>query len=210
MKPLKRTFLIAVTGGIASGKSIVCKWFEDKGFTVHYADKIAQSILEKDQIKEIIAAEFGKFLLVKGKIDRKKLGDLVFHNRQKLQILNKLIHPEVKNEIQRLIDSSRQDFLIFEIPLLFESTLEKAFDFVINVYSDKKVQIERLVKLRSINEKKAQKIINSQLPGETKINGADLTIFNNGKVEEIIDQLVAFEMKMLNLSHQEISRISDL
>ena len=142
MKPLKRTFLIAVTGGIASGKSIVCKWFEDKGFTVHYADKIAHSILEKDQIIELIAAEFGEFLLVKGMIDRKKLGDLVFHNKKKLRILNKLIHPVVKDEIQKLIDSSREDLLIFEIPLLFENNLEKAFDFIINVFSDKKLANE--------------------------------------------------------------------
>jgi len=204
MKLPDRPVLIAVTGGIASGKSLTCEWFRKKGVSVIYADNIAHEILLEPSIKAELSKQFGSKIETNGSLNRKKLGNLVFNDPESLQFLNELIHPEVLQEMDRIIHSSDLELLIFEIPLLFEKGLQKAFDFVINLYTIEGLQVSRLVNNRKMSRQKAEQIIRVQFPAEIKKSEADLTIENNGEVSELYNQLEIFWDNIGSLQHKNV------
>lgn len=117
MKLPKRPYLIAVTGGIASGKTLFCKELENRGMTVYYSDIIAHLILEEKEVKKRIIDKFGDIILTENrKINREILRDMVFNNAEKLKYLNQIIHPEVSRKIQQIIDSSKQKMIFLKFP----------------------------------------------------------------------------------------------
>jgi len=120
MKHPDRPFLVAITGGIASGKSVVSKWFEDQKFSVFYADQIGHELFEDQYFKIEIEDIFGKEVINNGSVDRAKLGDIIFNSVEKRKQLNELLHPEILKKMQQIINASLKEILIFEIPLLFE------------------------------------------------------------------------------------------
>ena len=203
MKHHNRPFLIAITGGIASGKTIACRELEDLGLRVYYTDKIAHKVLDQQDIKAKIINKFAELELVKeGNLDRKLLGEMVFNDPEKLKYLNALIHPHVKTEIQDIIEQSEEKIIIFEIPLLVESNLQAAFDLTINLHTPKSLQIERLMQNRKMSREKAEKIINSQIESDIRIKKTDLTIDNLGKISDLryhikklVDELPRFPFK---------------
>lgn len=197
MKQANRPFLIAITGGIASGKSTVSHWFEEQGFLVYYADEIGHEMLQNSELMTQLVSEFGTEILTNGLIDRAKLASFVFANPKKLKVLNSILHPAIRTRMQEIINLSTSDKLFFEIPLLFEGGLEKSFDLVINVYLNLEMQIERLVKRNHFSRTEAKKRINSQLPVEVKIEKADVNIDNNGNVNQLCNQLNNF-LKILS------------
>jgi dephospho-CoA kinase len=211
MKLPNRPFLTAVTGGITSGKTTACNWLQEKGFVVYYSDEIVHMIMKnKEWIKKTILQNFSNVQSENGEIDRRKLGDLVFYDKEKLQILNKIIHPEVKVEIQKIIDNSTEKFLFFEIPLLVENSLQSCFDYTINIHSSFDLQIERLIKYRSMNQIKAGKIIYSQSDPEQRRQKTDLTIINNGELAALYEQLELFLKKLPTLPFKEVERLSEI
>jgi len=200
MKQSNRPFLIAVTGGIASGKTLISKWFEEKGYKVVYADKIGHKFLDDEDIINRLTEKFGEDILEKAKINRKELGQIVFGSKEKLYFLNQLLHPKIRKEMQKIIDeyeelnTSSKDLcqvpiLIFEIPLLFENKLEKAFDLVLNISSEKSIQIRRIIKKKKISEKRAKQIIDSQMSDFEKQKLADVNIENNLSLENLYEKL---------------------
>jgi len=202
MKQSNRPFLIAVTGGIASGKTLVSEWFEEKGYKVFYADKIGHKFLDDEDIINKLTEKFGEDISEKAKINRKELGQIVFGSKEKLYFLNQLLHPKIRKEMQRIIDEfteTRVGFdeqtrlwfpiLILEIPLLFENKLEKAFDLVLNISSEKSIQIKRIIKKRKISEKRAKQIIDSQMSDFEKQKLADVNIENNLSLENLYEKL---------------------
>ena len=210
MNNKKTPFLIAITGSIASGKSTASKWFEDKGYEVYYADKIGHEILKKSEIVSDVINEFGSEILKYGKIDRRKLGEIVFDNPEKLKFLNNLLHPRIRVEMQKTIDTSNSEILFFEIPLLFENGLEKGFDLIINVSTKKENQITRLKKRDGISKKKAQKKIDTQIPDEEKQKRANVNIFNNNDVKDLHSQLEKFQESWNNFSYKKVTRLIDI
>lgn len=209
MKQYKRPFLIALTGGIASGKSIVSHWFEEKGYKVIYADTISHFLLEKEEIKQKIREKFGNGVFNINKVNRKKLGKIVFNSPEKLAFLNTLLHPLVRIKIQRIIDEEDSKILIIEIPLLFESRLEKCFDLILNVFSEEAIQVKRLITRNDISEQEALKKIHNQLPGVEKCNKADINIINNTSKEYLFKQLYEIEEKFLKLEFRDIQRFTN-
>ena len=211
MKPPNRSFLIAITGGIASGKTLFCQELVKKGFSVYYSDNIVHSILEEEKIRLKIIKNFGKEILDEtGRINRKLLGDLVFNNPGKLSVLNKIIHPEVRKKIQQIIDSSKEKYLFFEIPLLVEKGLQKAFDLTINIHADEKLRIERLLQGRAMDKVKAGKIIRSQINSELRGEKTDLTIINNGELKMLFDQVDSLIEELRDFPFKTIVRITDI
>ena len=200
MKQSNRPFLIAVTGGIASGKTLVSKWFEEKGYKVVYADKIGHKYLDDEEVINKLTEKFGEDILENDKINREQLGQIVFGSKEKLYFLNQLLHPKIRKEMQKIIDeyeelnTSSKDLcqvpiLIFEIPLLFENKLEKAFDLVLNISSEKSIQIRRIIKKKKISEKRAKQIIDSQMSDFEKQKLADVNIENNLSLENLYEKL---------------------
>lgn len=189
--------LIGLTGGIGSGKSTVSSLFKEKGIPIVDADQIAREVVEpeKKAWKEITQF-FGEEILQENKeIDRKKLGSLIFNDKEKRKKLNDITHPIIISEImERAKDlETNHKFVIVDIPLLFESKREPLFDVIIVVYVNKELQLARLMNRDKINKKEALSKINAQMSLEEKKQKADIVIYNDkdiDKTEEQINQII--------------------
>ena len=185
--------IIGLTGGIASGKSTVSKYLAEKGFKVYDADKIAKDISEKKLVQEEIIATFGdKILAEDGKIDRKKLKEIVFKNKEKLKQLNAIIHPKVIDFYKELKEKNTDEIIVFDVPLLFESGIDKFCDKILVVISDYEIQLNRIVERDKIDRELASKIIKSQLSNKERIKKADVVIENNSSLEDLFEKVERF------------------
>ncbi len=175
---------IIVTGGICTGKSTACKVFEENGFHIIDADKIAHDMLDKNifSIKKL----FGNKYIVNGKVDRKKLGSLVFEDEKEKEKLESLLHPLIREEIKKSILKleENQKRYILDIPLFFEKGGYVA-DKVILIYASKEEQIKRLQKRNFLSFKEAQKRLNAQMNIEKKKELSDIVIENMASIEEL-------------------------
>lgn len=179
--------IIGLTGGIASGKSTVSKIFRELGAEIIDADIKAKEISEREDVIKEIGNIFGKEVInIEGKIDRLKIKEIVFNNKEKLKKLNDLIHPKVIEEFKKIKENTgKNDIIIFDVPLLFESGMDKMCDKIILVFTDKKIQIKRMLERDGITEELAEKIINSQMSLEEKLNKSQIHLENNGTLEDL-------------------------
>lgn len=179
--------IIGLTGGIASGKSTVSKIFRELGAEIIDADIKAKEISEREDVIKEIGNIFGKEVInSEGKIDRLKIKEIVFNNKEKLKKLNDLIHPKVMEEFKKIKENTgKNDIIIFDVPLLFESGMDKMCDKIILVFTDKKIQIKRMLERDGITEELAEKIINSQMSLEEKLNKSQIHLENNGTLEDL-------------------------
>ena len=185
--------IIGLTGGIASGKSTVSKYLVEKGFKVYDADKIAKDISEKKLVQEEIIVTFGDKILGKnGNVDRKKLKEIVFGDKEKLKQLNAIIHPKVIDFYKELKEKNTDEIIIFDVPLLFESGIDKFCDKILVVISDYEIQLNRIVERDKIDRDLAEKIIKSQLSNEERIKKADVVIENNSSLEDLFEKVERF------------------
>ncbi|PHA00711.1 dephospho-CoA kinase [Bacillus pseudomycoides] len=188
------TVVIGLTGGIASGKSTVSQMFQGFHVPVIDADIIAREVVEpgKEAYNEIVTA-FGKEVLGEnGELDRPKLGSIVFHNEEKRLLLNGIVHPAVRKEMNAQKDMyirENAQAVVLDIPLLFESKLTGLVDKILLVYVDSETQLTRLMERNNFKEEEAKARIASQMPLEDKITLADEVINNNGTIEETKVQL---------------------
>ncbi|MGR3741594.1 dephospho-CoA kinase [Companilactobacillus sp. DQM5] len=186
--------IFGITGGIASGKSYISEIIRNKDFKVFDADEIAHQVGDSPEIIKKISEIFGEEVIDKNKIDRFKLGEIVFNDKSKLNLLNSIMGPTIKKKIVKLIDRYHKEnserIYFMEIPLLFEQNYEKYFDGTILVYVDNQTQIQRLMKRDNIEKEFAEKKINSQMSLDEKKDKSDYIINNsNSEIENINDQV---------------------
>lgn len=185
--PLAMNRRIAVTGGIACGKSTVALTLAEKGVAVLDTDDVAHRLEGSDSMLPArLASMFGNSVLAKdGSVDRKALADIVFSDKEKLRILNGAVHPLILDEVRRWLDRAGGDAAVL-VPLLYETGFDRLlpFDCVIAVVSDRERQIERL-EGRGLGREEAAKRIDAQLPNARKAELADYVICNNGSVAEL-------------------------
>lgn len=184
--------IVGLTGGIASGKSTVSNLFRKYGIEIVDADKVAKEVSEKKESIEKISNIFGKDILDSdGKIVREKLREKAFKNRELLQELNKIIHPQVMEYFKRKKEeNSKDEILIFDIPLLYETKMEYLCDKIIVVGVDVQKQIRRVVARDGSSEELAKKIIFNQMPLDEKIKKADIVIMNDGTLDELEEKVM--------------------
>ena len=164
---------IAITGNIASGKSTVEKILEEFGFDVYDTDKIAHEILENSkEVKE----EFGT-------TNRIELAKIVFNNKEKLAILESIIHPKVKEKILEIFDKELK-IVFISVPQLFEAGFENLFDKIIFVTADENIRKERLMARNSYTPEEALKRIKAQ-DDYLKKEKSDYVIENNSDMESL-------------------------
>ena len=182
--------IIGITGSIACGKSTVSNYLKSKGYIVIDADKIGHEALDSDYVKEKLILTFGNDILENNKINRRKLGELVFGNSNNLNILNSIIHPEIRRRILEEIDKNNdQEFIFIDVALLFEAKFDDLVDKIIVVYVDENTQLTRLMKRNSISEKEALSRIVSQMSPLEKAKLGDYTINNNLDVINTYEQV---------------------
>lgn len=190
--------IVGLTGGIASGKSTVSNIFRELGVEIVDADRVAKDISEKKESIEKIASIFGRDILdSEGKIIREKLREKAFKNRELLQELNKIIHPQVIEYFEKKrVETEREEIKIFDIPLLFETKMEYLCDKIVVVGLDTQKQIERVMSRDGSSEELAKKIIANQMSLEEKIKRADIVIMNDGTLEELKDKVLDIYRKL--------------
>ncbi|MGJ7045641.1 MULTISPECIES: dephospho-CoA kinase [Thermoanaerobacterium] len=176
--------VIGLTGGIASGKSTVSSILKSLGAVIIDADVVSREIMIKGtETYNILISVFGREILRKdGEIDRRKLGNLVFADKEKLNKLNEITHPEIIKRIKDIIEEERkkgkEKAIVLDAALLIEMKLFNMVDEVWLVVVDKKTQIRRLMKRDNLSYKDALNRIKSQMSIEDKMKYADFIINN--------------------------------
>ena len=192
-KPRKKP-IIGILGGICSGKSTVAAEFAKLGCAVIDADRIAHELLDKAGIKDKIAAAFGKAVLDSaGKIDHRRLADIVFSDADKLSTLNSIVHPPVLARTEALIRQySRQPAvlaIVLDMPLLAEVGWEKRCDRLIFIECSRQLRLERAKNLGIFNENQFHARENFQISLDSKAAIADNTIDNNSGFSALVGQV---------------------
>ena len=185
--------IIGLTGSISTGKTQVSNYLRDRGEKVIDADLIAREVVDLDPVKEKIKGAFGEDIYKDDELDRKALGEIVFRDKEKRQVLNEIEHPEIYKIILEEIKNSKGRVFV-DIPLLFESQhLNERygldFDEVWLVYVNRETQVKRLIKRDRISKGYALEKINSQMSVEDKRIMADVIIDNSGSLEETFKQV---------------------
>jgi len=179
MKPLQ----IGITGGIGSGKSLVCKIFRTMGIPTYDADSRAKYVMTTDRILiEQIKKEFGNLSYdSKGVLDRKYLAERVFNDSQQLEKLNRLVHPRVANDYTQWVnDHAGSAYVIKEAALLYESGSAATLDKIVAVYAPVALRIQRVLKRDTHRtEQGVKEVIQNQMNEEEKKNKADFVILND-------------------------------
>ncbi|KAA9293636.1 dephospho-CoA kinase [Aerococcus urinae] len=191
------TFRLGLTGSIATGKSTVSNYFKKVGFPVVDADLGARAVVEPGtQGLQAIKEHFGEdFLFPNGTLNRKKLGDVVFTDKDQLKALNQLLLPYiydwVNDQAQSYQDQGHQ-LIILDIPLLYETKYQNACDAVMLVYVPESIQLQRLMDRDNLSEDEAFDRMLSQYNIEQKLRWADIVIDNQGSIQQTEQQVEAW------------------
>lgn len=181
--------IIGLTGGIASGKSSVARFFQQHGVPVIDADELARiAVLPGAQLLGKIAALFGRDVIsADGKLDRKKLGGIVFADAEKRSQLESLLHPEIRRLAEIVITRAAADghrLLVYMAPLLIEAGAADRVDEIWVVSVTPEIQMERLMRRDGISREAAQRIIGSQMPLAEKQKYGRVVIDNSGTPQQ--------------------------
>jgi dephospho-CoA kinase len=186
---------IAITGGLAAGKTTVCQLFKELGAFVISADEIVHQLLSPStNVGQRVIWLLGRDILDGSKIDRKKVSEKVFPYPDKLRALEQIIHPAVFDEIERkyqqIENEGKHRLFIAEIPLFYESEHEKPFDAVISVISDLALCKERFLQGKHTDLEFNQRMTR-QIDQKQKAERAHYVLYNNGTLEELRAQVKA-------------------
>lgn len=193
---------LAITGNIASGKTLIESLLHEEGIITIDTDNIVHDILSQD--KEIIEKVKNLFDIDvidnEGKIDRKKVGNIVFNDKEKLKELENILHPEVKNVVDRFFEQNKNEKIIaVSVPQLYESGWEVYFDYVLLVAADDEARLRRLINRNNLTEEAAKKRLAAQISQEEKAKKADFFIDNSKDVEDTRVQLKCILEKLEKL-----------
>lgn len=184
--------IYGLTGNIGTGKSTVAKMFGDLGAFIVDADKVAREIVKpgEEAWKEIVS-HFGERILNEDKsLDRKKLADIIFNNKEERNKLNEITHPIIIESIKKRISESTSEIIIIEAALLEKSgSLKDMLNGVIVVTADPEIQIKRIKKRDGVSNKEVEARIDSQVSNSDKIKNADFIVTNNSDLTNVEKQV---------------------
>jgi dephospho-CoA kinase len=183
--------IVGLTGGVASGKTAVSQILKEEGAYIINADQIARELVlpHKPAWSELIRAFGQEILQEDGSIQRKKLADKVFADPKQRKLLNQILHPRIKEEMDRrakeIGEKDPEAIVVIDAPLIIELGDHREMDKLIVVTSTQPQQIERLKDRDGTNPEEALRIVSSQMPLKEKLNFADYVIRNEGSMEEM-------------------------
>ena len=185
------SFSVAITGGIACGKSLFAQHLKDLGLELLDADDVVHDLQAPGgEAVELIRVKFGAHVIAPdGRVDRQALGELVFRDPKAREALNQIVHPLVLQKIKGwLAKPSENGLKAVVIPLLFEVGWENEWDLIICVTSDTQTQMDRLTRFRGLSAEQARQRLDSQMPIAEKAARAHLTVNNNAGEEELASE----------------------
>ena len=185
--------IIGITGGIASGKSTVTEFLRQQGYQVIDADQVVHELQEPGgRLYQALLSTFGSAILQEdGRLDRPKLGAMIFGNPDLLTQSSQLQNEIIREELARRRDllAETEDIFFMDLPLLFELEYDNWFDQIWLVDVTEEAQLSRLMNRNALNKEEAEKRIAAQLSLQEKRKRADVLIDNNGSLEETRQQL---------------------
>ena len=185
--------VIGLTGQSGAGKTTVCHVFEEKGFAIINADRIARQIMEKGTpCLEELTECFGKEILTEdGSLNRQMLADIVFSDKEKLKQLNAISYPYITSEILNKIKKLSEEkckFVLLDAPTLFESRADDFCNLIISVTATEKNRTARIAERDGITAEQIKRRFSSQHTERFFVNHSDFIIKNNKSVEELIEK----------------------
>jgi dephospho-CoA kinase len=191
---------IGLTGGIGSGKSTVAKVFEVLGIPVYYADTEAKRLMNEDPVlKKQISDHFGEKVYASGTLDRRKLATMVFNDREKLNILNGLVHPVTIRDGEEWMQRQATPYALKEAALIFEGGVHEYLDYVIGVSAPAPLRIQRAMNRDAITREDVLARMNKQIDEVIKMRLCDFLIYNDEQ-QAVLPQVLALHEKLVKLS----------
>ncbi len=173
------TKIIGLTGGIGSGKTLVANYIKSKGIPVYIADEEAKKIMETQEVIQMVQTTFGNNVISDKKIDRSKLAQQVFNNPEKLQKLNAIIHPLVKQNFDLWLKNHQNfPFVVKEAAILFESGSYKYCDSIITITAPLETRLQRVIDRDNTNRESVLSRMKNQWLEEQKIAKSHFVIHN--------------------------------
>ncbi len=181
--------VLGITGGIASGKSLVSQQFKQRGFTVLDADAVVHELFKDETVLSEIKTRFKAVFSSEG-FDRKALADIIFTDKEAKQDLEHILHPKVYAQLKVDIEKhSNEPWVVVDIPLLYETGGQSMCDLVMVVYVNEETQRQRLMARNQLSLEAANQRIASQMPLKDKVNQADIVIDNSGSIQKTLDRV---------------------
>ncbi|MEV4738338.1 MULTISPECIES: dephospho-CoA kinase [unclassified Microbacterium] len=194
--------LIALTGGIASGKSTIARRLAEHGAIIVDADRIVRDVQAPGTpVLAAIAETFGEGVIAAdGSLDRAALGAIVFGDQERLQRLNAIVHPAVRAESQRRFEEAAAGapdaVVVYDVPLLVEARVDDPWDLVVVAHAPAEVRLRRLVELRGMDAASAQGRIDAQVSDERRLAIADEVIDTSGTLDQTLAQTDALWQRL--------------
>ena len=191
-------YQLGLTGGIGSGKTLVCSVLEKLGVPVYYADSAARRLMTNDgELRRRIMKVFGPEVYNGISLKRDLLAQMVFGERAMLEKLNSLVHPAVRRDYSTWIESQQGvPYVVEEAAILFESGADRMLDGSVLVYAPEEMRIRRVMKRDGIDEASVRRRMNHQMDEDEKKKRADHIIYNDEK-EMLLPQIIALHNKIL-------------
>ena len=182
---------VGLTGGIGSGKTLVCSVLEKLGVAVYYADSEARRLMNSDpELVLQISGLFGNKAYEGGILNREFLAQRVFKDKVLLTRLNELVHPAVRKDFSRWANEQKPAFYVVEeAAILFESGSDRNMDLTVGVFSEKELRVQRVMQRDGITREQVRMRMNSQMNEKEKMERADMVIYNDGKLM-ILPQII--------------------
>ncbi len=191
---------VGITGGIGSGKSVVCRVFHTLGIPVFNADDTARYLMENDPaLMQSVRDLLGDDVYAHGKLDRTRVSSLIFQEPEKLRMLNALVHPATIRYANEWFAHQRSPYVVKEAAIFFESGSYKEMDVMIGVFAPVELRIERAVKRNTVSREKILSIIAQQMNEDEKMKRCDHVIINDD-FTAILPQVLALNERLLSMS----------
>ncbi|HKL10005.1 MAG TPA: dephospho-CoA kinase [Clostridia bacterium] len=189
----KKQVVIGITGGIGSGKTTVTEYLSKMGFPIVDADRISRNLMDEEDIAGEVVDTFGKGILdAYGNVDRRKLREMVFRDKNLLKKLNSIFHPKIRERIEKnIVDLKKEGnkIIFLDAPLLIENNLDRMVDEVWIVSCSIETQIDRVMKRDDSKRKEIEQIIKKQMPLEEKLKHADIVFQNEDSITDLKDKI---------------------
>ena len=170
---------VGLTGGIGSGKTTIAKMFEELGVPLYFADDEAKKLMNSnDQIQKKLIDLFGKETYKNGELNREFIAGIVFNDKDKLNKINSIVHPEVEKHFKNWAEDQNSKYVIQENAIIFESGAQDRFNYIITVTAPVDVKIDRVRKRDHISKEKVLERMNNQLDDDYKIKNSFFVINN--------------------------------
>ena len=193
--------IVGLTGGIGSGKSAAANFFIDLGVDLIDADDLAKNVLNKNSKGyELFINEFGEQYLDNDKnIDRGLLRKTIFNDSNKKNKLENIIHPQVRSGIEEFIKTSKSDYCIVVVPLIYETRSSSYYDRILVIDCDEEIQINRSAIRDNTENKEIKKIISKQASREERLSIADDVILNNRTLDSLKEEVIKLHKKYIKM-----------